>query len=688
MRVEGASPQAVNRQDPAEQRVATEAAGTGAAAPAASPQAAARPGQTLAEMARQGPQLHSVAAQGPSRQPAAGEPSFGAQVRGTTQRPIDLRLAQMANDVYHTPNAAGQTETRSEKELAQAGWNRVQPGDTLSTPDGRTVRLDAAQLNEPSSGFDAAVYQNDKGNVVVAFAGTNPKSPPDLVADAGQGLGLENRQYEMAASLGVKMAGIFGTENVAFTGHSLGGGLAAAATLASGAQGVTFNAAGLSNETLREYGSPNSLRADYATNGALRSFSVAGDPLTVVGHAGTPHPIGTELQTPNLTDTRNPITMHGGGGDNELFIDGLRQAQAAPAPTALLTDRLTEQKRQAELNTLGTMADFGTGLFGDSQRIGTDTTRDLIGAVRQPDGFTQSRVVSELADGGLQLSGAAADRTLEGLGRETTVLTDAVGQGTRELLRGTPWEARSAEFATRVESSGEVMRGALDAAGDNARAVTDLTGKLVSGVPDWSKDATTTAVEGGAEVAATAWAGTQQVAQTTAREGQAVASATAASAQDVTRSAVDGGVAIASTSVDALVATTRSAASGIGRVTSVAGQEARDGARALAQGDFMQAARTVAEAPAKLTHAAAAEASRVAGVAANEAKAVTSTISKKVSAVAHQAAKGAAAVTSSVVHAASQVADSVVRGGQAVMSTVIQKAAELGAKLNPFKWSF
>ena len=34
-------------------------------------------------------------------------------------------------------------------------------------------------------------------------------------------------------------------------GHSLGGGLASAAMLATGAPGVTFNAAGLSDNTLR-----------------------------------------------------------------------------------------------------------------------------------------------------------------------------------------------------------------------------------------------------------------------------------------------------------------------------------------------------------------------------------------------------------------------------------------------------
>lgn len=646
MRVDGASSGALTRTDPAQQRGAAEAAATGHAAPAARTEAnAPAPGQTLAEMARHGPRLADVAARQHSPLEPAGEPSFGAQVRGTTQQPIDLTMAQMANDVYSTPDAAGKTNTQSEAELAQAGWHRVQPGEAMRTPDGSTIRLDPAQLSDPTSGFEAAIYQNDKGHVVVAFAGTDPKSPPDLITDAGQGLGLSTRQYELAARLGVKTAGIFGIENVAFTGHSLGGGLAATATLASGAQGVTFNAAGLSNETLREYGSPNSLRDDYAANGALRSYSVAGDPLTIVGHAGVPRPVGTELQMPNVSGSRDPITVHGGGGDGQLYVEGLRQAgQARPTPEASLADRMTEQRRQAALNTLGTVVDFGSGLFGDSRQIGADTVRDLVGAVRQPDVFTPSRVVAELADGGLQATGALADRALDGLGREATVLTEAAGQTARELVRGTPWEGRLDGLATRIESSGEVIRGALDGAGDAARAVAHRAGSLVSQLPDRAKDAAVTAAAGGAEVASVAWNG----------------------ARDVARTALDSGRAVAAKGADAVVDTVRSAAAGAGRVNSTVVEQARDGARALGEGHFGQAARTALETPARVLGTAARETVRHLGVVAHEALAIASTVASRATDVAQQAWSS----------------------GREVVSTALDKAGEVASKLNPFKWSF
>jgi hypothetical protein len=645
MRIDGFSSGAVTRPDPAQQQAAAEAARaeqpqTETPAQPASPP----PGQTLSEMARQGPQLDNVAARQAGPVHPASEASFADQVRGTTQQPIDLSMAQMANDVYSTPDASGKTNTQSEAELAQAGWHRVQPGEVMRTPDGREVRLDPAQLTDRSSGFEAAVYQNDKGHVVVAFAGTNPKSPPDLITDAGQGLGLNTRQYELAARMGVKMAGIFGAENVAFTGHSLGGGLAATATLASGAQGVTFNAAGLSNETLREYGSPNGLRDDYASNGALRSYSVAGDPLTVVGHAGIPHPIGTELQMPNVTGSRNPITVHGGGGDNQLYVEGLREGQAVPTPGASLPDRMNELRRQAALNTLGTVVNFGAGLFGDTRQIGAETLRDIAGTVRQPDLFTPSRVVAELVDGGLQATGAVADRALDGLGREATVITDAAGQATRELLRGTRWEGRAEDLATRIESSGEVIRGALDGAGNAARHVAGRAGDLVSTLPDRAKDVASTAVSGGAEVATTAWAG----------------------ARDVGRTALDGGRTVVATGADAVADTARSAVTGASRVASTAVEQARDGARALGEGNFGQAARTALETPVKMLSTAARETVRHLGVVASEARAVVSSIASGAADVARQA----------------------VSSGREVVSTALDKAGEVASKLNPFKWSF
>lgn len=103
-------------------------------------------------------------------------------------------------------------------------------------------------LRNGKSGFDAAIYRNDQGQYVVAFRGTDQWFGPegaDIKANDGQALGLTTEQYQQAILLAKRAVEAFGKGNVIFTGHSLGGGLASAAMLATGAPGVTFNAAGL-----------------------------------------------------------------------------------------------------------------------------------------------------------------------------------------------------------------------------------------------------------------------------------------------------------------------------------------------------------------------------------------------------------------------------------------------------------
>jgi hypothetical protein len=79
---------------------------------------------------------------------------------------------------------------------------------------------------------------------VLANRGTEMLSPRDWKANVLQGIGKPARQYDEAVALGRevfdKLEG-----RVTFTGHSLGGGLASAQALATGAPAVTFNAAGL-----------------------------------------------------------------------------------------------------------------------------------------------------------------------------------------------------------------------------------------------------------------------------------------------------------------------------------------------------------------------------------------------------------------------------------------------------------
>ena len=157
---------------------------------------------------------------------------------------------------------------------------------TFSVVDaqGNEIPIDPALLST-SEGFDATIYQNDQGQYVVAYRGTDDwglAPSGDADDNALQGLGFETGQYKDAVALAEAAHRAFGDGNVAFTGHSLGGGLASAAALAVDASAVTFNAAGLSNETLRDLGlNPNAARSELADSGQVRRYVVNGDPLTL-----------------------------------------------------------------------------------------------------------------------------------------------------------------------------------------------------------------------------------------------------------------------------------------------------------------------------------------------------------------------------------------------------------------------
>ena len=109
--------------------------------------------------------------------------------------------------------------------------------------------------SDPDSGFEAGLYRNYiTQKYVLSFSGTEGEIA-DVLADLYQELGLYTTQYSKAATLGFYLSQISDLkEKLIASGHSLGGGLATAATLAGGIPAVTFNSAGLSNLTIAKMG--------------------------------------------------------------------------------------------------------------------------------------------------------------------------------------------------------------------------------------------------------------------------------------------------------------------------------------------------------------------------------------------------------------------------------------------------
>ena len=170
------------------------------------------------------------------------------------QKPTKKEAAMIADDVY---NATSGT--------LSGGWRRV------ATKSG-------AILNDEESGLKSAVYgrwdakQKKYTEFVYATAGTDFTSMEDWSNNIDL-LSGESKQYEQSINNAKLLNGYFKNSELTFVGHSLGGGLASANSLATGRDAITFNAAGLSDETKTKH---NLIK----TSGRIDAYVVKGEALS------------------------------------------------------------------------------------------------------------------------------------------------------------------------------------------------------------------------------------------------------------------------------------------------------------------------------------------------------------------------------------------------------------------------
>lgn len=98
---------------------------------------------------------------------------------------------------------------------------------------------------DPSTGFEASAYRNSRTNeIVISFAGTDPGDIlGDIAADIGLSTGVGSQQLVQAAEYYLQVQAANPGASITFTGHSLGGGLAALMGVFFGKQAVTFDQA-------------------------------------------------------------------------------------------------------------------------------------------------------------------------------------------------------------------------------------------------------------------------------------------------------------------------------------------------------------------------------------------------------------------------------------------------------------
>ena len=101
-----------------------------------------------------------------------------------------------------------------------------------------------AMLRDDRTGFAAKVYRGADGSTVLSFRGSDGIDPTDFGGtNIPNGIGLPSPQGGQAIALAQRVAASVGAENLTLTGHSLGGHLAVAGAVATGARAVTFNGA-------------------------------------------------------------------------------------------------------------------------------------------------------------------------------------------------------------------------------------------------------------------------------------------------------------------------------------------------------------------------------------------------------------------------------------------------------------
>lgn len=154
--------------------------------------------------------------------------------------PTPCETALLSRDVYNTTN--GQQELGQEPIPIKlsGGWELNNTLDTSSM-----------NLTDPSSGFNSAVYQklvNGVYQYMYVTEGSTFEGIQDWYNNISQVSG-NSEQYEISVQNAIKLNNLAGNNQLYFTGHSLGGGLASVNSLATGRVAYTYNAAGLSYET-------------------------------------------------------------------------------------------------------------------------------------------------------------------------------------------------------------------------------------------------------------------------------------------------------------------------------------------------------------------------------------------------------------------------------------------------------
>lgn len=188
----------------------------------------------------------------------------------------------------------------------------------------QSSRTFGLNLGNADTGFRSMIYErtvDNKTEFVYAYAGTEFTSLKDWGNNGKQAIG-ESKQYEQAIANAIAISKALegGEYELAFAGHSLGGGLAAASSYATDNDAYTFNAAGVSQATLNKNGVDVQKGS---MNDRIMAIIMTTDPLNSIQNSTSsalgilmPDVDGSRM---NIKPTTNSSRFNGHSMDNLFF---------------------------------------------------------------------------------------------------------------------------------------------------------------------------------------------------------------------------------------------------------------------------------------------------------------------------------------------------------------------------------
>lgn len=433
-------------------------------------------------------------------------------------------MAALSADVYDAARGEGDPPNGWLRASENLDLLRELIGDTTSTDEQLLARL------QPSdSGFRAEIYIPDP-NVLgpgfkptLAFKGSagevlgtdgarrHTASEDFLGNNFPQSVGLQTNYYDQAMDLAVLLRerGL----DFDITGHSLGGGLAAAASAVTGMRTVTLNAAGLHPETVARFARENDGLRIYDTARTVTAWHVKGDVLNdgIQGDLASLDPASRRRLAGILADTATMLRKvpeargrlehalsNGVPGSSHPAIHAFVERLARGDGAALLGE--LPQAAGRRMPPLVAMSAQGQSLvareeaasIADLHRLAGPMLSVLAATARSAEAGRRMGALVEaggdLARGGLEWTGAVTSRTwaqagdFAGLGYRVTGITIDHGVRTGGELAAQWRELRANAEAVALRAGGALEARVNAAGAGGARGIHWVAGGLPGGI--------------------------------------------------------------------------------------------------------------------------------------------------------------------------------------------------------------